>query len=397
MPALDGLRILDMTQYEAGTSATQALAWMGADVVKVESPRGGDPGRTLSVGGEYSPYFVTWNANKRSVTLDLRQPEGRDLLLRMLPRFDVFVENYAPGVVERLDLEYETLKAIHPSVICAQVKGFGTDGPYAEYKSYDMVAQAAAGTYSITGEGDGPPMRPGPTIGDSGTGVQLAMAILAAYVQKLRTGEGQRIEVSMQEATTYYMRTPICFGGEWGNVPAARTGNAMGAPPSGMYRCKPFGPNDWAFVLTATPLHWDAFCLAMGRHDLVVDPRFETDIARMEHAEALTALISEWMGERTKHEVMETLGKGGVPCSAVLDTKELHEDPHLTERGFVKTVDLPEHGEVRVLGFAPRLSASDVPYRRAPLLGEHTEEVLAGELGVTGAEIAALRAQGVVR
>ena len=260
MPALDGLRILDMTQYEAGPSCTQILAWLGADVVKIEATRYGDPGRVLqgdSAG--YSPYFCNWNANKRSVSLDLRKPEGRDLLLRLLPRFDVFVENYGPGAVDRLELGYEDLRPFHPRLIYAQVKGFGLSGPYAGYKSYDAVAQAAAGAFSVTGEPDGPPVRPGFTVGDSGTGTQLATAILAAIIQRDRTGEGQHIELSMQEAITYYMRTVMSFDSEWGTQASARTGNSMGAPPIGLYPCKPGGSNDWVFMMTVTGRHWDAY------------------------------------------------------------------------------------------------------------------------------------------
>ena len=218
MPALDGMRVLDMTQYEAGTSCTQALAWFGADVVKVEAPEHGDPGRAVgrNENMEYSAYFCNWNANKRSVAINLRSTEGRDLFMRLLPSFDVFVENYGPGVVERLQLDYETLKAAHPPLIYARLKGFGTSGPYSDFKSYDMIAQAAGGAFSVTGEADRPPVIPGPTTGDSGTGVQLAMSILAAYVQRLRTGEGQQIEISMQEAMTYYMRTRVAIGSKWG-------------------------------------------------------------------------------------------------------------------------------------------------------------------------------------
>ena len=186
MAALDGLRILDMTQYEAGPSCTQALAWLGADVVKIERPGTGDPGR--GVGGVDSDYFLMWNSNKRSVTLALETKEGRDVLMKMLPHYDVFVENYGPGVVEKLRLDYTAMKKVHPSVIYARVKGFGTEGPYADYKSFDMVAQAAAGAFSITGDPEGPPMRPGATVGDTGTGMQLGIAILAAYVHRLKIG-----------------------------------------------------------------------------------------------------------------------------------------------------------------------------------------------------------------
>ena len=200
MAALDGLRVLDMTQYEAGTSCTQALAWLGADVVKVERPDGGDPGR--GAGGD-AEYFVVWNSNKRSVAIDLRSADGRALFMRMVPKYDVFVENYGPGVIERLDIGYEAMRAVKSDIIYARIKGFGVDGPWSDYKCYDMVAQAAAGAFSITGENDGPPMRPGPTMGDAGTGIQMALAIAAAYAQKLRTGKGQLIELSMQEAMTY--------------------------------------------------------------------------------------------------------------------------------------------------------------------------------------------------
>ena len=395
MGALEGLRILDMTQYEAGTSATQALAWMGADVVKVEPPRGGDPGRWLGLGDHYSPYFCNWNANKKSLALDLSKPEGHALLLRLLPRFDVFVENYGPGVVERLDLGYERLRAVHPSLIYAQVKGFGSSGPYAGYKSYDMVAQAAAGAFSVTGYPDGPPTCPGPTTGDSGTGMQLGMAILAAYVQRLRTGEGQRIEISMQEAMTYFMRTRISFSGDWGNAAVPRTGNGLG-PPTELYPCRPFGPNDWAYLIVVTGQHWDALCLAIDRPDLITDERF-VGLERFRNGAALYEEIAKWTRERTKREVMECLGAAGVPCSAVLDTKDLYEDPHLAARGFVHEVEHPQHGRVRLLGWAPRMWASPTRIERAPLLGEHSDEVLRGELGLDAATLAGLRDRGVVR
>ena len=394
MPALDGLRVLDMTQYEAGTSCTQALAWLGADVVKLESPKIGDPGRYFA-GSEYSQYFCNWNANKRSVTLDLKTPAGHELFLKLLPRFDVFVENYGPGVIEKLGLDYKSLKEVHPSIISARIKGFGTWGPHSGYKSYDMIAQAAAGAFSVTGEPDGPPMWPGPTTGDSGTGVQLAMAILAAYIQRLRTGEGQEIEISMQEAMTYFMRTRISRS-EWGSVAVPRSGNRPVAAPSGLYHCKPLGPNDSVYVLVVTTQHWDALGTALERPDLLVDPRFQTEADRLENGEALFEEIGRWMAERTKFEVQDVLGTAGVPVGATLDTRELFEDPHLLERDFVKHVDHPEHGNVRLLGFAPRMSASDVPIQAAPLLGADTDEVLRADLGLRDDELRLLRTRGVI-
>ena len=398
MPALDGVRVLDMTQYEAGTSCTQALAWLGAEVVKVEPPEYGDPGRGVgrTENKDYSAYFCAWNANKRSVALNLRSGRGRDLLLRLAPRFDVFVENYGPGVVERLDIGYDVLSAAHPSLIYARIKGFGLSGPHAGFRSMDMVAQAAAGAFSITGEADGPPMMPGPTTGDSGTGVQAAMAILAAYIQRLRTGEGQEIELSMQEAMTYYVRTRAFIGSAWGTQATPRSGNSGGLPPVDIYPCKPFGTNDYIYLMPVNQDHWDALCAAIDRPDLLVDRRFATTAARMEHGTALYREIAAWTGAREKHEAMETIAAAGVPCSACLDTGELHHDRHLLERGFVRELDLPVHGRVPFLGFAPKLSRSAVAMRRPPRLGEHTDDVLGGELGLAADELAALRGDGVI-
>ena len=398
MPALDGVRVLDMTQYEAGTSCTQALAWLGADVVKVEPPEHGDPGRGVgrSSNKDYSAYFCAWNANKRSVALNLRGTQGRDLLLRLAPRFDVFVENYGPGVVERLDIGYETLRAANPEIIYARIKGFGVSGPYSGYRCMDMVAQAAAGAFSITGEADGPPMMPGPTTGDSGTGVQAAMAILAAYVQRLRTGKGQHIEISMQEAMVYYVRTRAFIGSAWGTRATRRTGNAGGLPPVNIYPCKPFGPNDYIYLMPVNDGHWDGLCAAIDRADLLIDERFNTTRGRIENGAALYEEIAAFTRARTKHEAMRAIADAGVPCSACLDTAELHHDEHLAERGFIHEMDLPVHGKVPMLGFAPRLSESNVPMQRPPHLGEHTDEVLSAELGLGETELASLRDAGVI-
>lgn len=398
MAALDNLRILDLTQYEAGTSCTQALAWLGADVVKVEAPGVGDPGRGVGLTGEerYSAYFCNWNANKRSVVINLQKEEGRELLLDMVPKFDVFVENYGPGVVERLRIDYDDLKEIHPTLIYARLKGFGTSGPYSDFKSFDMVAQAAAGAFSVTGEPDGPPIVPGPTIGDSGTGVQLAMAILAAYIQRDRDGVGQLIEISMQEAMTYYMRTRIATGSKWGTRPTRRTGNTQGLPPVDIFPCKPFGPNDYIYLMPITSGHWDALCTALERPDLLVDERFVDPRKRRDHKSDLNAIIEGWLSDKTKYDAMAILGKAGVPCSAILDTAELHSDEHLLSRGFVKELDHHGHGRTRLLGFAPRLSESEVDITRAPLLGEHTDDVLQGDMQLSQSRVEQLRANGVV-
>ncbi len=400
MPALDGLRVLDMTQYEAGTSCTQALAWHGADVVKIEQPGVGDPGRRVNSGGEFdSHYFINWNANKRSVTINLRTERGRALLFEMLPRYDVFVENYGPGVMERLGLSYATLKEVHPSIIYARLKGFGLSGPFADFKSFDVVAQNAAGSFSVTGEADGPPMRPGACVGDSGTGMQLAFAITSAYVQKLRTGEGQHIEISMQEAMTYYVRSAVAETRSWGDIAAKRRGNS-GNGPTDLYPCKPMpgsdGSNDYVYLIAMTTRMWDTFCAAIERPDMVVDPRFADELARIEHADELRDEIRNFTMQHTKWEAMQILGEAGVPCSATHDTYDLFHNPHFEERDFIQDIDHPQHGPIRLLGWAPRMSGSDVPMTAAPLLGAHTAEVLADDLGLCGEELTALERDGIV-
>ncbi len=394
MPALDGLRVLDMTQYEAGTSCTQWLAWLGADVVKLERPGDGDPGRRIDGGEQDSPYFLNWNSNKRSIAIDLNGDAGRDLLLQMLPHYDVFVENFGPGVMEKLRLDYEALKAVHPPLIYARIKGFGTDGPYSGFKCYDMIAQAAGGAFSITGEADGPPMRPGPTLADSGSGLQLALAITAAYVQQLREGIGQLVEVSMQEATTYFLRTTIASSADWGRQAAARYGNGFGATAN-LYPCAPGGPNDYAYILAFIPRHMEAMCHAIGRADLldVMQPGWsDNDSEGVDPYEE----IAKWTRERSKYDVMQVLGDAGVPCSAVLDTKDLFEDPHLLARGFVQKIQHEEQGELPLLGPSIRLSESHVPLRAAPLLGRHTAEVLREDLELEEDRLAELRRDGTI-
>ena len=394
MPALDGLRILDMTQYEAGTSCTQWLAWLGADVVKVERPGNGDPGRHIHGGEQDSGYFLYWNSNKRSVAIDLNDDTGRDLLLQMLPHYDVFVENYGPGVMDRLRLDYDRLKTVHPQLIYARIKGFGTDGPYSAFKCYDPIAQAAGGAFSITGEADGPPMRPGPTLADSGSGLQLALAITAAYVQKLREGIGQQVEVSMQEATTYFLRTTIASSADWGRKAAARSGNGFGATAN-LYPCAPGGPNDYVYILAFIPRHLEAMCHAMGRADLldVIKPGWpEDDGPGVDAYEE----IAKWTREHSKYDVMQILGDAGVPAGAVLDTKDLFVDPHLLARGFVQKIDHEEQGELPLLGSPIRLSASRVPLRAAPLLGRHTAEVLREDIELDEVRLSELRRDGVI-
>ena len=386
MAALDGMRILDMTQWEAGTCCTQSLALLGADVVKVERPEVGDPGRGRARGAaKDAEYFVNWNSNKRSVTLRLDTAEGRKLLLDMVPRYDVFVENYGPGVVEKLDIGYDVMRAVHPEIIYVRIKGFGTSGPRAQHKCMDMVAQAAAGAFSITGEPDGPPMRPGPTMGDAGTGMQAALAVTAAWAQKLRTGEGQLIELSMQEAMTYYLRTAVSGTG-FGARPTPRTGNG-GGPFTSLYPCQGDGANDYVFVMAVNPRMRAGVCRAIGQPDLL-DGKPDPATVR--------ARIEAWTRARPKGEAATALAEEGVCASQVFETHDLFTDPHLAERDFIQRVQHAQHGEVRLLGWPARMSKSRVPMRAAPLLGEHTDEVLGEDLGLTPEAIDGLRERGAI-
>ncbi len=392
--ALEGLRVLDMTQYEAGTSSTQMLAWLGADVVKIESPQG-DPGRrAFALGDEDSQYFLNYNSNKRSIVLDLKTEAGRQLLLDLVPRFDAFVENFGPGVIEQLNIGYDVMCERNPGIIYARIKGYGLTGPHANWKCFDPLAQAAAGAFSITGEADGPPVKPGPTMADSGTGMQTALAITAAWAQKLRTGEGQFIEISMQEVMTMFMRTTGVT--QWGREAVKRRGHRGGAP-TGMYPCTPGGPNDYVYMLISDTRMWDRLCVTIGRDDLLTDPRFGTGRLRMTHADELDAEIAEWTRKHTKFEAMRILCEGGVAASAVYDTLEVHQDPHLRARGFIEEVEHPVEGTITLMGSPLRMSKSKVPLRAAPLLGANTDEVLAAELGLGNEAISELRTSGAIR
>lgn len=393
MAALDGMRVLDMTQYEAGTSCTQLLAWLGADVVKIEAPGRGDPGRGVAPTGQTPQYFLNYNSNKRSFCVDLSQPDGRQILLDLAPHFDVFVENYGPGVIEKLGIGYEEMSAVNPSIIYARVKGFGLDGPYADYKCYDWVAQAAAGAFSMNGMADGPPTAPAPTIGDSGTGIQMALAITAAYVQKQRTGEGQFIELSMQEASTLFMRTQGLR--EWGESEPLRTGSRKGMPTD-VYPCKGDGPNDYVFIMVVTTRMWDTLCTAIDRPDLLTDERFASGRMRQANADALWEEIAAWTRQYEKYEAMHILARAGVPCSAVLSMLDLFHDPHLKQRGLVQEVDHPTDGTRLLMGNPIRMSKSEVPLKAAPLLGDNTDAVLRADLGLSDEQIAGLREKGIV-
>ena len=391
--ALADVRILDLTQYEAGTSSTQALGWLGADIVKIEPPGRGEPGRRLG-GGETvdSVYFITLNNNKKSLSLDLKSEAGREIFLRLVPNFDIVVENFTLGAMERLGLGYEVLRELHPQLIYCTVKGFGTTGPWAHTKSFDMVAQATGGAMALTGTADTIPLKPGPTIGDTGTGVQAAIGMLAALWQRQRDGVGQKVELSMQEAMTNYTRVPMTRRYAAGD-PAPPYGDGQTAP-TGLFPCKPGGRSDWVWVVVANGRMWRALLEAIGRGDLLEahDPKSIMRDAGPEMREAIEA----WTRERTKFEVMEILGAAGVPTGPVLDSGEIYANEHLRERGMLIEIEHPERGPMTLLGCPIRLSESPPAHQRAPLLGEHTRDVLSAELGLAADQIEELAAAGVI-
>ena len=393
---LAGLRVLDFTQYEAGTSATQTLAWLGADIVKVEPPGAGEPGRGRSAGPLDRSYFLTLNGNKRSLSLNLKKPAGRELLLRMLPRFHVVTENLGPGTMESLGLGEDELRRLHPSLIYATLKGFGTTGPHAHYRSYDMVAQAVGGSMSITGTSATEPLRSGVTYGDTGTGMQFAIGILAAYTRFLQTGEGGHVEVSMQDAIASYARVGFLARENVGD-PVPRVGNNLRQlPPTNTFACKPFGPNDYVYVVANTALMLERLLIAIGQPALVDDPRVATVAARQENEEWLQGLICSWASQLTKFEAMDQLQCAGIPAGAVYDSGDVFNDPHLIERGMIQQVDHPTRGPIEILGNPIRVDRKHSQLTPAPLLGQHTEEILFEELSLAADEVAALRKAGVV-
>ena len=396
MGALDGMKVLDLTQYEAGTSCTQYLAWFGATVYKVEMPGRGDPGRRSSASDARDGlYFLSFNANKQSVAINLGTDEGRELFLRLVPKVDAVVENFTLGTMEKLGLGYDVLKAANPAIIYGTIKGFGTTGPYKDFKCFDWVAQAAGGAFSVTGEADGLPMRPGPTYADTGTGMHAAMGILAAYIERMKTGQGQVVEVSMQETVVNFMKMQMSMKERHLPNPIPRTGRRF-VPTATLFPCAPGGPNDAIFIMVVTDRMWDALVVAIGRPELAADERFDSWAARMRNADALEAEISAWTMQRTKWEAMEQLGSRNVPVSATYDSNDIFDDVHLKARGAIDTHHHPERGEVRLPRNPVRLSRSDVQVRAAPLLGEHTAEVLGAELGLDAARVEALAASGVL-
>jgi len=390
---LAGVKILDLTQFEAGTTCTEALAWMGADVVKIESPDGGESGRR----GFADPYyFMTYNANKRSLTINLKTEGGLALVKELAKKADVFTENFAPGAVERLGLGYDVVSALNPRIIYAQVKGFGDGMPYEKGLSFDPVAQATGGAMSITGEPGGRPIKPGCTIGDTGTGMLLAFSIVSALYQRMSTGKGRRLQVAMQDSVMHYSRGMFMAQARTGKAAPRRP--AAANSPSGTYPCKGgSGPNDYVYMLTsrANAQHWPRLLKLIGREDLIGDKRYDTADARARHESEVDEIIAAWTRQHTKEEAMAQLSGAGVPAGAVFDSNDLVNEPAFYRRGILQKMRHGDH-EMAMTTWPVRCDGTVAPLKPAPLLGEHTNEALGDWLGLSAAEVEALRGDGVV-
>lgn len=406
--ALEGVRVLDMTHVQSGPSCTQILAWLGADVVKLEAPTGDITRKQLrDVPDVDSLYFTMLNGNKRSITLNMKSDEGKRLFTEMLPKFDVLAENFGPGAVDRMGFTWDKLQEINPRLIYASIKGFG-DGPYTHFKAYEVVAQAMGGSMSTTGFEEGPPLATGAQIGDSGTGIHTVAGILAALYQRQTTGRGQRVTVAMQHAVLNLCRVKLrdqqrLAHGELKEYPneefgdtVPRSGNASGGgQPGWAVRCAPGGPNDYIYVIVQ-PVGWEPITKLIGMPELADDPEWSTPEARLNKLDKMFQLIEEWSINHDKWDVLAKLNEHNIPCGPILSTKEIIEDSSLEENEMVVRVDHPERGEYTTVGCPIKLSGSATQVGRSPLLGEHNEDVYVRELGLTSDQFADLKSNGVI-
>jgi formyl-CoA transferase len=412
--ALDGVRILDFTHVQSGPTCTQLLAWFGADVIKVERAGVGDATRQqlCDVPDADSLYFTMLNHNKRSITIDTKNPEGKKVLETLVKHCDVLVENFAPGALDRMGFTWEAIQKLNPRMIVASIKGFGP-GQYEDCKVYENVAQCAGGAASTTGFDDGPPVVTGAQIGDSGTGLHLALGIVTALYQRNTTGRGQKVLAAMQDGVVNLCRVklrdqqrlertgvmkeyPQFPNGEFGEA-VPRAGNASGGgQPGWILKCKGWekDPNAYIYFITQAPV-WGAICKVIGKEEWITDPDYATPNARLPRLSAIFARIEEWTMTKTKFEAMDILNKFDIPCGPILSMKEIAHDKSLRETGTIVEVDHPKRGKYLSVGNPIKLSDSPTEVVRSPLLGEHTEQVLA-ELGYSEQEVAALREAGAV-
>ncbi|WP_329440015.1 formyl-CoA transferase [Streptomyces canus] len=406
--ALEGVRVLDMTHVQSGPSATQLLAWLGADVVKVEAPGGDVTRRQLrDVPDADSLYFTMLNCNKRSITLNTKTERGQEILTALIRGADVMVENFAPGAVERMGFSWERIREINPRIVYASIKGFG-DGPYTAFKAYEVVAQAMGGSMATTGFQDGPPLATGAQIGDSGTGIHAVAGILAALLQREKSGRGQRVNVAMQHAVLNLCRVKLRDQQRLAHGPLAeypnddftddvpRSGNASGGgQPGWAVRCAPGGPNDYVYVIVQ-PQGWQPISELIGRPELAGDPEWATPEARLPKLAKMFQLIEEWTSTLPKWQVLQQLNRHNIPCGPILSPKEIIEDESLAANDMIVEVEHPERGTFTTVGNPLKLSDSPTTITTPPLLGQHNEDIYIGELGLSRDELPQLKEQGVI-
>ena len=411
--ALEGVRILDFTHVQSGPTCTQLLAWFGADVIKVERPGEGDitRGQLRDVPDADSLYFTMLNHNKRSITIDTKNPKGKEVLEELVKICDVLVENFAPGVLDRMGLTWERIQSLNPRMVVASVKGFGP-GPYEDCKVYENVAQCAGGAASTTGFDDGPPLVTGAQIGDSGTGLHLALGIVTALYQRNSTGRGQKVLAAMQDGVLNLCRVklrdqqrlahgplkeyPQYPNGEFGeSVP--RAGNASGGgQPGWILKCKGWETDPNAYIYFTIQGHaWEPICDALGKPEWKTDPAYTTAKARQPHIDEIFATIENFIKDKTKYEAVDIFRKYDIPCAPVLSMKELLVDESLRKSGSIVEVPHPVRGSYYTVGSPIKFSDMKPEITASPLLGEHTDEVLA-ELGYSKDQIAAMHSNKAV-
>jgi len=415
MQALKGVKVLDFTHVQSGPTCTQLLAWLGADVIKVERPGVGDAtrGQLRDVPNADSLYFTMLNHNKRSITLNSKTEQGKDVLERLVKTCDVLVENFAPGALDRMGLTWERIQELNPKMIYASVKGFGP-GPYEDCKVYENVAQCAGGSASTTGFLDGPPLVTGAQIGDSGTGLHLAFGIVSALYQRTNSGKGQRVLAAMQDSVLNLCRvklrdqqrlahgplneyTQAGKGIEFGEATPRAGNDSGGGQPGAILKCKGWetDPNAYTYFITQAAV-WEKVCDTIGEPDWKTDPGYATPPARLDKLEEIFERVEQWTKTKTKFEVMEICNPQDIPVGPILSMKEIAEEPSLRETETVVEIDHPERGSYLTVGMPVKLSESPAEVKRSPLLGEHTEEILTQVLGYSADEVDQIRASGAI-
>ena len=411
--ALEGVKILDMTHVQSGPTCTQLLAWFGADVIKVERPGVGDAtrGQLQDIPEVDSLYFTMLNGNKRSLTLNTKTDDGKAIFTKLIQYCDVMVENFAPGALDRMGFTWERIQEINPRMIYASVKGFGP-GPYEDCKVYENVAQCTGGAASTTGEIDSVPLVTGAQIGDSGTGLHLALGIVTALFHRTHSGKGQRVTCAMQDGVLNLCRVklrdqqrlahgplteyPQFPNGTFGDA-TPRAGNSSGGgQPGWIVKCKGWetDPDAYIYIITQAAA-FDGLAKAIGHEDWLEDPEWNTPKARLPHLEQMFDEIEKWTMTKTKFEVMEILNPLNVPCGPILSMKELAEEPSLRDTGTIVEVEHPVRGKYLTVGNPIKLSDSPADVDRSPLLGEHTDEILK-ELGMSAVDIETSKSAGAV-